>query len=77
MTPATLGAYSLGGFLTGRSEEDLQTERNEVLHCTSEDIRALAPFLEAFMSDEALCVVGNADKLAKDQNLFDNIVQLF
>ena len=77
MTPAVLGAYSLGGFLTGRSEEDLQAERDEVLNCTSEDIRALAPFLEAFMSDEALCVVGNADKIAKDKALFENIVQLF
>ena len=77
MTPATLGAYSLGGYLTGRTEEDLQKERDEVLACTSADIRALAPFLEAFMSDEALCVIGNADKIIKNKDLFENIVQLF
>lgn len=77
MTPALLGTYSLGGFMTGRTEEDMQQERNEVLQCTTDDIRALAPFLRAFMSDEALCVVGNADKISKEKELFDTVVQLF
>ncbi len=77
MTPSTLGSYSLGGFMTGRTEEDLQQERNEVLSCSESDIRALAPFMKAFMSDDVLCVIGNADKISKEKELFDTIVQLF
>ena len=77
MTPSALGTFSLGGFMTGRSEEDIQAERNQVLTCTVEDIRALAQHIRAFMSEEALCVVGNAEKLTKAKEMFDTTVQLF
>jgi len=77
MTPSTLGLYSLGGFMTGRPEEDLLQERNEVLQCTKEDIQALAPFIKAFMSFDALCVIGSADKVSQDKALFDTVEQLF
>ena len=77
MTPSALGTFSLGGFMTGRTEADIQTERNQVLNCTQEDIRALAEHIRAFMSEEALCVVGNAEMISKSQQIFDTTLQLF
>lgn len=77
MTPSALGTFSLGGFMTGRTEADMQIERDQVLNCTQEDIRALAEHIKAFMSEEALCVVGNAEMISKSQQIFDTTVQLF
>ena len=77
MTPSALGVFSLGGYMTGRSEEDKQAERDQVLNCTQEDIQALAGHIKAFMSDKALCVVGNAEKIAGAKHLFDKTEQLF
>ena len=77
MTPSALGVFSLGGYMTGRTEADKQAERDQVLNCTQEDIQALAGHVRAFMSDEALCVVGNAEKIAGAKHLFDKTEQLF
>ena len=77
MTPSVLGTFSLGGFMTGRTEADMQTERDQVLNCTQEDIQALAEHIKAFMSEEALCVVGNAEMISKAQQIFDTTLQLF
>ena len=63
--------------MTGRTEADMQIERDQVLNCTQEDIRALAEHIKAFMSEEALCVVGNAEMISKSQQIFDTTVQLF
>ncbi len=77
MTPSALGVFSLGGFMTGREEADIQAEREQVLTCTVEDIRALAGHIRAFMSDEALCVVGNAERVKGAKDIFDTTAQLF
>ena len=77
MTPSALGTFSLGGFMTGRTEADMQAERDQVLSCTQEDIQALAEHIRAFMSEEALCVVGNAEMISKAQQIFDTTLQLF
>ena len=77
MTPSALGVFSLGGFMTGRTEADMQMERNQVLQCTQEDIRALAEHIRAFISEEAICVVGNAEKISAANQLFMETLQLF
>ena len=41
------------------------------------DIQALAEHIRAFMSEEALCVVGNAEMISKAQQIFDTTLQLF
>lgn len=77
MTASALGAFSLAGFMTKRTQEDMQKERDEVLSCTQEDIQALSEHIRAFMSDDALCVVGNAEKITAAKELFDATMQLF
>ncbi|MDE7446061.1 MAG: insulinase family protein [Lachnospiraceae bacterium] len=77
MTPATKGIYSLGGYLTGLSMERVQKERDELLAVTAEKIRGLYKYVQAFMEDECLCVVGNGEKIKDNKELFMNVDQLF
>ncbi len=77
MSASALGVYSLGGFMTGMREEDKQKERDQVLHCTQEDIRALSEHIRAFMSEDAICAVGNADKITSAKELFIKTEPLF
>ncbi len=71
MTPSMYGRFSKMCALTGLTAEDLQRERQEVLDCTQEDVRKLGAYIEAFMEDDVLCVVGSAGKLREEAERFD------
>ena len=77
MTPATRGSYSLGGYLAGLSMERVQKEREELLATTGEELNGLYRYVQAFMEENCLCVVGNGEKIKENQQLFQNIDQLF
>ena len=49
--------------MTGLTPEDVQKERDEVLSCGCEEIRALAPYLKAVLEQDCICVIGNEKKL--------------
>ncbi|MBR6849948.1 MAG: hypothetical protein IKM88_06925, partial [Lachnospiraceae bacterium] len=57
--------------------EMLQKAREEVLNAKAEDIRALAAYIDAFMSDENVCVVGNEDKIKAAKEQFAEVKPLF
>ncbi len=77
MNPAAKGLFSLSAHMTGLTDEILQKERDEILSATPEDIRGLADYINAFMEEDFLCVVGNAGKIKSEQNLFMKIENLF
>lgn len=77
MNPAAVGLFSLSAYMTGLSQEVLQKERDEMLVTTAEDVRALAAYIEAFMSEEFLCVVGNTEKIKAETDLFMHTENLF
>ena len=70
MNPATLGLFSLSAYMTGVTQEMLQKERDDMLHATGDDIRALSKYIEAFMEDDFFCTVGNAQKIKASKELF-------
>lgn len=76
MTPSTFGRYSLANYFGGRTDEDQKQELLQVLNCTQKDIRALAAQLDAFLSDECLCVVGSAASIEMHKKHFDHIEKL-
>ncbi|MDE7177400.1 MAG: insulinase family protein [Lachnospiraceae bacterium] len=76
MTPQVYGTYSLAGFLTGFSEEQVQRERDELLSADAATIRGLAAHIRAFMEDDCLCVVGNEEKIKEQKELFDSVEYL-
>lgn len=77
MTPAAKGAYSLAGYMTHYSYEQVQKERDELLGAVPETIRGLAGYISAFMEDDCLCVVGNEEKIRKQKDLFGETDYLF
>lgn len=77
MNPAAYGLFSLSAYLCGISQQMLDQERAELLDATQEDIRGLAAYIRAFMQDDFLCVVGNAQKIKEEEELFLTTENLF
>ncbi len=77
LTPRTQGSRSLVAAMENITEEYSQKLRDQVLNATQEDIRALAEPVEAFLANESLCVIGNADKIREEKDLFDEVRPLF
>ncbi len=70
LTPNMNGSRSLTGYLSGITEEELQKERDQVLNCSLEDIRSLAPVMRAVADSSNLCVIGNERHLTDEKELF-------
>lgn len=70
LTPAARGRRSLNAYLCGVTLEALQKEREQVLNATQEDIRALAPLVQAVLEQNCFCVLGNEEKLRAEKDLF-------
>ena len=77
MTPATKGAYSMGGYLTKLPFAKVQQERDELLGTTAETIRGLSDYIRAFMQADCLCVVGNEEKIRANKEMFMHVEPLF
>lgn len=69
LNPMAKGQRSLSAYLGHISEKDLQRERDEVLGANPGTIRALAPLMEAVISDDHICVIGNEDKIRKEAGI--------
>ncbi len=77
MNPAAYGLFSLSAYLCGITQQMLDQERKELLGATQEEIRELAAYIRAFMQDDFLCVVGNAQKIKEEKELFLTTENLF
>ena len=75
-TPSAKGTYALSAYLCGLSMEDIQKDRNELLSVSVETIRRMADYVDAFLRDDCICVVGSSEKIKQDSRLFDSIDQL-
>lgn len=77
MTPYMRGSADLAAYITGQTDADLQKQRDEVLGCTPEAIRALAPLIEAVLSDGALCAIAGAVAVEETEEQWDHSDALF
>lgn len=76
MNPSAKGSRSFGAYLCNGTIEQLQKERDEVLNANQQKIRELAPIVDAVVSQNYFCVVGNAKKISDESKLFDEIKNL-
>lgn len=76
MTPYTRAGRSLNAYLTGVTFFDLQKERDEVLDADQESIRTLADLVEAILQENAMCVIGNEEKLKEHSEMFEHLENL-
>lgn len=77
LTPNDKGRRSMGAYLTGVTEEMIQNERDQVLGCTQEDIRALSGPVAAVLASDCLCVIGNDEKIESEKEMFGSVSTLF
>ncbi len=77
LTPSAEGSRSLSAWMTHADPEELQRQRDQVLDATVEDIRALAGGIRELLAEGSLCVIGNENKIDREQELFDETYSLF
>lgn len=70
LTPSMKGSRSLNAYFSGITDEDVQRERDEILHAQPEQIRALAPLMRAILDGQNFCVIGNEQKIRENAALF-------
>ncbi len=77
LTAAGKGRRSKEYYITGMTQEMLQTARDQILDATADDIKALSKYIQAFLDDEFLCVVGNEQQIKAEKEKFMKIENLF
>lgn len=76
LTPLAKGLRGLTAYLSNIDFERIMKEREEVLNVRVEDIRALAPMIEAVLSDEIRCAIGNITQIQSAENMFTDIMPI-
>ena len=76
LTPQSKGLRSLSAYMTKQTKEDFQRERDELLTADQETIRGLAKYVESFLEDDCICVVGAAAKVKESKELFYSVENL-
>lgn len=77
LTPSARIQRSLSAYLTGLTFADVQKERDQVLDADEASIRALAEPVAAILAEDALCVIGNEEKIKEQSGLFGAIKDLY
>ena len=72
-TTAYLGAVYT---LLGRSYEDIQKERDELLSATLSDLNEIGKVLQKASQNAAWCTVGNPENITANKALYDEIITL-
>ena len=74
--PEAKGSRSMAAYLEHLTYEDIQKERDEILNATKEDIRQLAVPIEAVLSDDQICVIGNEQAIRSEEGMFLSVSSL-
>ncbi len=77
LTALSKGSRSMSAYFNEENIENLQRERLQVLNANEETIRSFADLVEAVLSCNSICVVGNEANIEKDKDLFKTTVNLF
>ena len=76
LTPSMKGERAMLHYLNGNSVENRRKVNDEIVNCTVEDIRKLAPLLQSVIDHSSICVMGNEEKIHQDADVFDKILSL-
>ena len=75
-TPSVQGKKDFGAYLVGVTPEMQQKERDQVLNCSNEDLKALAAYVREVLREDNFCTFGSAAAIEKDKDLFDRTENL-
>lgn len=77
MNPQAKGNRSFSAYLSNVDYEDIQKERMEVINATANDIRNLWAPIKAVLDDGYFGVIGNAQNITENKEMFDETENLF
>ncbi len=77
MNPQAKGNRSFSAYLSDVTYEDIQKDRMEVINASANDIRNLWAPLKAVLEDGYFGVIGNAQNIADNKDMFDETENLF
>ena len=75
-TPSDEGSIAMSRYLQNITREDVQTERDEILAATPEDIRALKDLVDDILKQDAFCVYGNEEKVEAAKDVFKSTLKI-
>lgn len=76
LTPQAKGIRSMSAYFVDYDYEMEQKERDELLQTDDKTIRSLAAYIEAFMEENYICVIGGEEKIKNNSDLFEHIENL-
>lgn len=76
LTPALKGEAAAAAYIAGMTDEMRQTQRDQILTTTQQDIRALADLVDACMKENAICVLGSSTKVNEAKDVFKSVKTL-
>jgi presequence protease len=76
LTPSQKGNLAVKRYFEKTNLELLQKDRDEILSTTQDDIRAMQKMVEDILSQKAICVYGNEEKIKTEESLFKIIKKL-
>lgn len=76
LTPGQKADRAFQHFITGKTAEMAQNERDAVLSTTGADIRGFSEMVNDIVNQQIHCVYGHADTLKKESKLFNRLVEL-
>ncbi|MFT8317658.1 MAG: insulinase family protein [Sporolactobacillus sp.] len=77
LTVSAKGELADERYFSHVAQADIQRIREEVLATHIEDIHQLAPLLEKVSGENLICVLGNETKIKENQELFDQVINIF
>ena len=76
MTASQKGKRAIKYYFEKTTPEALKTEREAVLSTTPEDIKGMKKMIIDVLSQDAICVYGNEEKVKENANLFNEVISL-
>ena len=77
LSPFMKGDRATTHYISGITLEERQSERNQVLSTTVDDIRKYSDLLNEAMKENYLCVLGNEDKIKENEKQFNSCIKVF
>ena len=77
LTARAEGERSYTCYVNLRGNDDLKTEREQVLNLTLDDLKACSDVVEDVLNEGYVCVVGNKEKIEEASHLFKEIKNIF
>ena len=73
---STKGDMAQSHYFQGITYEELAKQRKQVIDATKEDLTNLAPLFAEALSQDNLCVIGNANKVEANKDMFKEVKDL-